>query len=178
MMNRHPSPLARQREQRFRRGLLAAFLSLSVAAFANGGTFTTRSLTPESALKAAQAAMAKCRAEGFQVAVAVVDRGGITQIVLRDRFAPPHSADTAQRKAATAVNFKMATSELDRELQPGRPTGGLRNLPGVVAVAGGVPIEAGGSLIGAIGVSGAPGPSNDERCAQAGIKSIAEDLEF
>lgn len=147
-------------------------------AFADAGTFPTRSLTPETALKAAQAALLKCRADGFQVSVAVVDRGGITQVVLRDRFAPPHSVDTSQRKAATAVNFKMATSELDRELQPGRPTGGLRNLPGVVAVAGGVPIEAGGSLIGAIGVSGAPGPANDERCAHAGIKSIAEDLEF
>ena len=150
----------------------------AMAAFADAGTFTTRSLTPETALKAAQAAMLKCRSDGFQVAVAVVDRGGITQVVLRDRFAPPHSADTAQRKAATAVNFKMPTSELDRELQPGRPTGGLRGLPGVVAVAGGVPIEAGGSLVGAIGVSGAPGPANDERCAHTGIKSIAEDLEF
>ncbi|HET9651043.1 MAG TPA: heme-binding protein [Usitatibacter sp.] len=150
----------------------------AAAAFANGGTYTVRMLTPETALKAAQAAMAKCRAEGFQVTVAVVDRGGVTQVVLRDRFAPPHTADTAQRKAATAVNFKMSTSELDRELQPGKSTGGLRNLPGVVAVAGGVPIEAGGTLIGGIGVSGAPGPANDERCANAGITAIAEDLEF
>lgn len=156
----------------------AALAFASAAAFANGGTFTARLLTPETALKAAQAAMAKCRADGFQVTVAVVDRSGITQVVLRDRFAPPHGADTAQRKAATAVNFKMSTSDLDRELQPGKSTGGLRNLPGVVAVAGGVPIEAGGSLIGGIGVSGAPGPANDERCAQAGIKAIAEDLEF
>jgi len=157
---------------------LLALILVSSSAFADSGTFATRSLTPETALKAAQAAMAKCRGEGFQVTVAVVDRGGITQVVLRDRFAPPHSADTAQRKAATAVNFKMPTSELDRELQPGRPTSGIRQLPGVVGVAGGVPIEAGGSLLGGIGVSGAPGPANDERCAQAGLASIAEDLEF
>jgi uncharacterized protein GlcG (DUF336 family) len=160
------------------RGLLAAALLFSAPLFAEDATFTTRSLTPETALKAAQAAMKKCREEGFQVTVAVVDRSGVTQVVLRDRFAPPHSADTAQRKAATAINFKMPTSELDRELQPGRPTGGLRNLPGVVAVAGGVPIEAAGSLVGAIGVSGAPGPANDERCAHAGIKAIADDLEL
>ncbi len=155
--------------------LVAAGLDASAA---EAGTFTVRALTPETALKAAQAAMAKCRAEGFQVTVAVADRSGITQVVLRDRFAPPHTAETAQRKAATAVNFKMPTSELDRELQAGRPTAGIRQLPGVVAIAGGVPIEAAGSLVGAIGVSGAPGPANDERCAQAGIRAIAEDLEF
>ena len=150
----------------------------SATASAEDATFTTRNLTTETALKAAQAALHKCRAEGFQVSVAVVDRSGVTQVVLRDRFAPPHSADTAQRKAATAINFKMPTSDLDRELQPGRPPAGIRNLPSVVAIAGGVPIEAAGSLVGAIGVSGAPGPANDERCAHAGIKSIAEDLEL
>jgi uncharacterized protein GlcG (DUF336 family) len=39
-------------------------------------------------------------------------------------------------------------------------------------------IEGGGSLVGAIGVSGAPGPASDDVCAAAGIKAIAEDLEF
>jgi uncharacterized protein GlcG (DUF336 family) len=157
---------------------LALVVASHEASAAEAGTFAVRALTPETALKAAQAAMARCRTDGFQVAVAVVDRSGITQVVLRDRFAPPHTAETAQRKAATAVNFRMPTSELDRELQAGRPTAGLRQLPGVVAVAGGVPIEAAGSLVGAIGVSGAPGPANDERCAQGGIRAIAEDLEF
>ncbi|HET7402698.1 MAG TPA: heme-binding protein [Usitatibacter sp.] len=157
---------------------LALGLASRDASAAEAGTFTVRALTPETALKAAQAAMAKCRTEGFQVTVAVVDRSGVTQVVIRDRFAPPHTAETAQRKAATAVNFKMPTSELDRELQAGRPTAGIRQLPGVVAIAGGVPIEAAGSLVGAIGVSGAPGPANDERCAQGGIRAIAEDLEF
>jgi len=155
-----------------------AMLSFSAPVFPEDATFTTRNLTAETALKAAQAALHKCRAEGFQVTVAVVDRSGITQVVLRDRFASPGSVDIAQRKAATAANFKMSTSDLDRELQPGRPSAGLRNLPGVVAIAGGVPIEAAGSLVGAIGASGAQGGANDERCAHAGIKAIAEDLEL
>jgi len=159
--------------------LLGVLLSLSAATVrADDATFTTRNLTPETALKAAQAAMKKCRDEGFQVTVAVVDRAGVPQVLLRDRFAPPHSADTAQRKAVTAINFKMPTSELDRELQPGRATAGIRNIPGVLALAGGVPIEAAGSLVGGIGVSGAPGPANDERCARAGIQAIADDLEL
>jgi uncharacterized protein GlcG (DUF336 family) len=147
-------------------------------AAAEGATFTTKSLTPETALKAAQAALAKCRAEGFQATVAVVDRSGITQVLLRDRFAAPHTVDTAQRKALTAVNFRMDTAALDRDLQPGKPSAGIRQLPNVAAIAGGMVIQGGGSLLGAIGVSGAPGPGNDDVCAAAGIKAIAEDLEL
>jgi uncharacterized protein GlcG (DUF336 family) len=156
----------------------ASFVFAGAAAAADSATFTVRMLTPESALKAAQAALAKCRAEGFQVTVAVADRSGITQALLRDRFAAPHTVDTAQRKAQTAINFRMNTAALDHEFQPGKPAAGLRHLPGVVAVAGGMVIEGGGSLLGAIGVSGAPGPANDDVCGAAGIKAIAEDLEF
>jgi uncharacterized protein GlcG (DUF336 family) len=148
------------------------------AAVADSATFTARTLTPEAALKVAQAALAKCRAEGFQATVAVVDRSGITQALIRDRYAAPHTVETAQRKAQTAINFKMNTAALDRELQPGKASAGIRNLPGVAAVAGGMVIEGQGALVGAIGVSGAPGPANDDACAAAGIKAIAEDLEF
>jgi uncharacterized protein GlcG (DUF336 family) len=158
--------------------LAAGFAAASSFALADSATFTVRTLTPEAALRAAQAALAKCRAEGFQVAVAVVDRSGVTQVLLRDRFAAPHTVDTAQRKAQTSINFKANTAALDREMQPGKPAGGLRHLPHVLAVAGGMVIEGGGSLVGAIGVSGAPGPASDDVCAAAGIKAIAEDLEF
>jgi uncharacterized protein GlcG (DUF336 family) len=108
----------------------------------------------------------------------VVDRSGVTQALIRDRFAAPHTVDTAQRKAQTAINFKQDTAALDREMQPGKASAGLRHLPGVAAVAGGMVIEGQGALLGAIGVSGAPGPANDDTCAAAGIKAIAEDLEF
>ena len=141
-------------------------------------TFTTRSLTPEAALKAAQAALATCRANGYQVAVAIVDRAGVTQVLLRDRFAGPHTVETATNKAWTAVSFRTDTAELERATRPGTSMSGLRNLPRATAIGGGVMIEAGGSLLGAIGVSGAPGGDADETCARAGFKSIAEDLEF
>jgi uncharacterized protein GlcG (DUF336 family) len=156
----------------------AVACSLAVNAAAADATFTVKTLTPEAALKAAQAALAKCRAEGFQVTVAVVDRSAVTQALLRDRYASPNSVDLAQRKAQTAINFRMDTSALDRELQPGRPAAALRGQPNVAAIAGGVVVEAGGSFVGAIGVSGAPGGANDEACAREGLKAIAEDLEF
>ncbi len=156
--------------------IMVAFASAT--ALAQSATFTVKTITPEAALKAAQAALAKCRAEGFQVTVAVVDRSGVTQALIRDRFAAPHTVDTAQRKAQTAINFKMNTAALDRETQPGKASAAIRNLPYVAAVAGGMVIESAGALVGAIGVSGAPGPANDDVCAAAGIKAIAEDLEF
>ena len=159
--------------------LAAAALACSaIACHGESATLAVRTLTPEAALKAAQAALAKCRADGFQVSVAVVDRSGVLQVLVRDRFAAPHTAETAQRKAQTAVNFKTSTAALDREMQPGRPSGGLRNLPYVTAVAGGDIIESAGALVGGIGVSGAPGPQNDVPCAAAGIRALAEDLEL
>jgi len=102
------------------------------------GTFAVKVLTPETALKAAQAALAKCRAGGFQVTVAVVDRMGVVQVLLRDRFAGPHTTDMASAKAYTAVSFRTDTTELADASQPGRPQSGIRNRPGVAAVGGGM----------------------------------------
>jgi uncharacterized protein GlcG (DUF336 family) len=139
---------------------------------------TQKLLTPETALKAAQAALKKCRDSGYQATIAVVDRMGVTQVLLRDRFAGPHTVDMAASKAWTAVSFRVSTAELAEATQPGRPQSGVRNRPGVAAVAGGLMIEAGGSLLGAIGVSGAPGGREDEVCAAAGIAAIREDIEL
>ena len=150
----------------------------TVAIAAESATFTTKSLTPETALKAAQAALAKCRADGFQVAVAVVDRSGITQALLRDRYAGAHTVDLATNKAWTSASFKVSTAEFERVSRPGEAMAGLRYVPRAVSVGGGLVVEGGGSILGGIGVSGAPGGANDETCARAGLKAIADDLEF
>lgn len=141
-------------------------------------TYSVRVLTPETALKAAQAALKKCRDSGYQATVAVVDRMGVAQVLLRDRFAGPHTTDMATAKAWTAVSFRTSTAELAEATQPGRPQSGIRNRPGVAAVGGGLIIEAGGSLLGGIGVSGAPGGREDELCAAAGIAAIREEIEL
>ena len=152
--------------------LLCAPLALAQA------TFTVRVLTPDTALKAAQAALKKCRDSGYQVTVAVVDRMGVVQVLLRDRFAGPHTPDMASAKAYTAVSFRTNTTELAEATQPGRPQSGIRHRPGVAAVGGGLMIEAGGSLLGGIGVSGAPGGREDDLCAAAGVEAIREDIEL
>ena len=148
------------------------------AATAADATFSVKVLTPETALKAARGAMERCRAHGYQVSVAVTDRMGVVQVLLRDRFAGPHTTDMASAKAYTAASFRVSTTELAEATQPGRPQSGIRNRPGVAAVGGGMTIEAGGSLVGAIGVSGAPGGKEDDACAAAGIAAIRDDLEL
>ena len=156
--------------------LLVAMIPLFASAA--DATFTTKSLTPETALKAAQAALAKCRADGFQVAVAVVDRSGNTQVMLRDRFAGPHTPDFAVNKAWTAVSFRTNTTELEKATRAGQPMAGIRNIPRFASVGGGRMIQGGGSLLGGIGVSGAPGGDADDACATAGIKAISDELEL
>ena len=158
----------------------AWLLAFAFAFSAHGadGTYTVKILTPESALKAAQAALKSCRDRGFQVTVAIVDRMGVVQVLLRDRFAGPHTPDMASAKAYTAVSFRTNTTELAEASQPGRPSSGIRHRPGIAAVGGGLMIEAGGSLLGAIGVPGAPGAREDDACAAAGIAAIREDIEL
>ena len=162
--------------------VLKCFAALSVllatAVCAQNATFSTQSLTPETALIAAKAALEKCRKDGYQVAVAVVDRSGLTQVLLRDRFAGAHTVDIAPNKAWTAVSFRIPTAELAVETQAGKPMSAIRNHPRVYAAGGGLVIEAGGSVLGGIGVSGAPGGEADDACAKAGIKAIAEAIEF
>jgi len=156
------------------------FLCLGILPLAASAeaTHSIKLLTPETALKAAQAALKKCRDNGFQATVAVVDRMGVTQVLLRDRFAGTHTVEMAHAKAWTAVSFRTNTTALAEATQAGRPQSGVRHLPGVAAAGGGLMIEAGGGLLGAIGVSGAPGGKEDDVCAAAGIAAVKDDLEF
>ena len=163
------------------RGRTLALLSsvlLTNAASAQDGIVTYKSLSPELALDLARAALADCRERGFQVAIAVVDRSGVTQVLLRDRFAGPHTVPTASGKAWTAATFRTNTTELNAVSQPGMMQAGIRNLPGGVVIGGGKVVEAGGSLLGAIGVSGAPGGDADDACASAAINAIRDKLDF
>lgn len=139
---------------------------------------TYRSLSPETALEIARAALEDCRKRGFQVAVAVVDRFGQTQVMLRDRFAGPHTPATAAGKGWTAVSFRTNTTDLIGISGPGMPQAGLRDLPGAVILGGGVRVEAAGVTVGAVGVSGAPGGDADDACAKAGIAAVQDKLDF
>lgn len=157
---------------------ICLWAGLASGAVAQQATVSTRSLSPEIALKSARAALEACRKAGFQVAVALVDRAGNAIVMLRDQLAGPHTSETAINKAYTATTFRQDTLSLARATQPGESSSGIRHLPRIVAVGGGRPIEAAGSLVGGIGISGAPGGAADDDCAKAGIDAIRDDLEL
>jgi uncharacterized protein GlcG (DUF336 family) len=133
-------------------------------------------LAPETALELAQATLKACSDKGYQVAVAVVDRSGIPQVMLRDRYAGAHTPGTATRKAWTATSFRTDTLALAEETLAGKSQSGVRFVENALMLGGGVLVEAGGSLVGAVGVSGAPSGELDDACARAGVAAIEEKL--
>ena len=157
-----------------------AALAISVPALADDdeGLVTYQALKPELAIDLAKAAMLNCRDQGYQVGVAVVDRSGTLQTFMRDRYAGAHTIETATRKAWTAVSFRTNTSELDTATQPGGDAFGIRFISQALPLGGGIMIESGGTMVGAVGVSGAPGPHLDDECAEAGIAAIEDQLGF
>ena len=140
--------------------------------------FTSKALTPEAALMVSQTALESCRKEGLQVSVAVVDGGGNVQVVLRDKLAGISSPDAAILKAKTSINFRSATTALSEAVNSNSEASGIRQLPGILVLGGGVTIQASGSMVGAVGVAGAPDGKLDEKCAMAGVEAIQVLLEF
>jgi uncharacterized protein GlcG (DUF336 family) len=158
---------------------LALTALVTLPAVAQDAFVDVRVLAPEVAERMAAAARAACRDAGYQVGVTVVDRSGVPQVFLGDRYAGLHVYETSRRKAWTAVSFRMATSDLADATQPGAASFGIRQLGEPLALGGGLPVEAGdGTLVAGIGVSGAPSPEADEVCAQAGIDEVAMDISF
>jgi uncharacterized protein GlcG (DUF336 family) len=164
--------------RRFLMVLVLAAAAGSGAAEEKPLLMTMKSLTPEAALEVARATLEACRKSGYQVAVAVVDRGGNLQVLLRDRFAGAHTPRTARQKAWTALSFRVDTLEMADVTQPGKEASGAREIPGVIMLGGGVMIRAAGELVGAVGVSGAPGGNLDEDCAKKGLSTVQDRLDF
>jgi uncharacterized protein GlcG (DUF336 family) len=125
------------------------------------------------AVKAANAALEKCKADGWKVGVAVVDRAGVLRVLLRGDGAGPHTADSSARKAYTAASLGRTTSEIGELMvkYPHLHELGKMN-ERVLVLGGGMPIEIGGEIVGGIGVGGAPGTQLDDACAQAGLDAI------
>ena len=132
-----------------------------------------KALSADAAEMIAQGALAKCRADGYHVSVSIVDASGMLKGFVRDDGTGPHTIELSRRKAYTALTFKRTSGETGKawDAQAHPP-----NIEGTVGLAGGVPIRAGNEVIGAVGVSGAPGGDKDEACANAGIAKIADKL--
>jgi uncharacterized protein GlcG (DUF336 family) len=156
----------------------ATCISGSALAEDEEGLATFKAMKPDVAIKLAQATLKVCRDGGYQIAVAVVDRAGVVQVILRDQLAGAHTPDTARRKAWTAASFKTDTIAMMEETQAGKPQSGVRFVTDAMMIGGGIPVEVAGSVIGAIGVSGAPGGEIDHMCAEKGIEAVEDILVF
>lgn len=163
-----------------KKSLLAVSLLalMSAGATAQEGLVEFKVMSLDTAENAAKATLVACREQGFQVSVAVVDRFGNLQVLLRDRFAGAHTPDTSRRKAWTAVSFRTDTLELSRLTEAGSAQAAARDITGALMLGGGITVEAAGSIVGGIGVSGAPTGEDDAACAEAGRAAVVPHLEF
>jgi uncharacterized protein GlcG (DUF336 family) len=169
----------------------ALVLTAGVTVTANAGSAASSAAVPAAAIqpvpenvvqqnrisvgasaKAVTAALAKCQADKLPfVTVALVDRFGTVQALLRGDNAAEHTIEAAKQKAYTAAAFGTPTSELAKRINGTGPS--IADLPGTLFLAGGVPLKVNGVSVAGIGVGGAPDGALDEACAAAGAEAIA-----
>ncbi len=152
---------------------LAVATALSSTVFAQG-LVTQKNISLAMAQTIAQAALAQCESMGFKVSVAVVDRSGLTIVMLRGDGAGLHTPEGAERKAYTARTFSQPSADFVKRLSERPDTVGSRQYTRVLALGGGLPVKAGNEVVGAVGISGSPG--KDDVCSQAGIDKVADQL--
>lgn len=156
-------------------GALACAGGLSSWPALADGLLTTHRLSAELASTVASEVVASCAKQGYAETAVVVDADGVRQAVLRGDRAGSHTLDSANDKAYTAASFKTDTAALVERARmvPGF-SGLFTQLPHLILFGGGVVIKMGDEVIGAIGVSGAPGGNLDEACARAGLDKIRD----
>jgi uncharacterized protein GlcG (DUF336 family) len=148
-----------------------AAVLVSLAADAQG-VVALRTLAQPAAKVIAEAALAECAAQGFHTAVAVIDRAGHLLVLLRDEQANPATIDMARGKAYTALVFRGPTLEFQKATAEDPARAAQRDVPGILALGGGVPIIVDGEIIGAVASSGS-NQTADDACARAGVAKAA-----
>lgn len=122
-----------------------------------------------------QGAIEQCTKDGYKVTVTVVDKAGVVAGQVRGDGTNPHTLEFSRLKAYTSRTRGIPSLQVQKQFED-PAMAPLKQIPGVVGVGGGVPIKAGNEVIGAVGVSGAPGGEKDEVCANAGIAKVADAL--
>ena len=153
------------------RSTLSMTLLLSVAALSAQAADASRpdygpDITIEAAKKLAIGAVTECRANHWNVAVAVVNTHGSLVYYERMDNTQSASARIAVDKASAAAMYRRTTRQFAEAINKSGPA--VMTLPGVVASPGGLPIMRDGKVIGGLGVSGMTG-DQDEQCAKAGL---------
>jgi len=159
-----------------KRNVLGLVLFFAVGRAFSNDVITTKNIGLEMANDIAKASIVTCRQQGYQVSAVVVDRNGLMRSAMRDDLAPKFTLQIAQEKANMVVMSGLKSGQFRQLRADIRPE--LNHIDGLIVMEGGVPIEAAGVKIGAVGVSGAPGGDKDEVCALKGLSSVQERLDF
>ena len=152
----------------------AAFVC-GLAASANAQLVARKDISAAMALTMAEAAIATCKTNGYNVSANVVGRNGEVIVVMRGDNTGPHTLENSMKKAYTAKAQRRSSGEFATAVKD-NPTAGALSLTNITPAQGALPIKVGEDTIGAIGVSGAPGGDKDEACAKAGIDKVADQL--
>ena len=155
--------------------ILSGLVLIATALPVRAQLIEQKSLSMPMALTIAQTASETCQAQGYHVSVHVLGRNGEVLVAVRGDGAPPHTMENSQRKAYTARTFRIPSGEFAQRVKD-NPTISAVHLTGIIAAQGALPIKVGDEVIGAVGVSGAPGGEKDEACSKAGIDKVADQL--
>jgi uncharacterized protein GlcG (DUF336 family) len=134
-----------------------------------------KDLSATTAMTIAQTALETCTKQGYTVSVTIVGRSGEILLQVRGDNSPPHTLENSMRKAYTSRTTRAPSGELVKRLKD-NPQLSFVNLTNVIAAQGALPIKIGDDVVGAVGVSGAPGGDKDEACVKAGLDKVADQL--
>ena len=160
---------------RFTRFAFAATAVCALAAPASAQTVAHKDLSVDGAVIIATTAMADCKAKGWPVSATVVGRNGEVLVQLRGDGTGPHTMQNSYLKAFTSRTFRIPSGEMEKRLKD-NPQMGAQYLTGFTTGRGALPIKIGDEVVGAAGVSGAPGGEKDEACIQTGIDKVKDQL--
>jgi len=134
-----------------------------------------KDLSATTAMTIAQTALETCTKQGYTVSVTIVGRSGEILLQVRGDNSPPHTLENSMRKAYTSRTTRAPSGELVKRLKD-NPQLSFVNLTNIIAAQGALPIKIGDDVVGAAGVSGAPGGEKDEACVKAGLDKVADQL--
>jgi uncharacterized protein GlcG (DUF336 family) len=134
-----------------------------------------KDLSATTAMTIAQTALETCTKQGYRVSVTIVGRNGEIVLQVRGDNSPPHTMENSMRKAYTSRTTRAPSGDLVKRLKE-NPQLALVNLSNIIAAQGALPIKIGEDVVGAAGVSGAPGGDKDEACVKAGLDKVADQL--
>jgi uncharacterized protein GlcG (DUF336 family) len=155
--------------------LAFAVTACALAAPASAQTLAHKDISAEAAVTIATTALADCKAKGYKVSATIVGRNGEVVLQLRGDDTGPHTMENSFKKAFTARTFRIASGEMEERLKK-NPQMGAQYLTGFTTARGALPIKIGEEVIGAAGVSGAPGGEKDEACVQTGLDKVKDKL--